>query len=624
MAISKKVKKRRVLRTKKVGGVKPDDGRECIERLATTDIDEVKKRKLCNVIIGIEDETQEKEIVQSWQEFTHLIFNDGSIIEEILKKTSSTEVCFLNDIVLEVNNYFDPSIIDDKTLKTLTFVYSHVGKTNESRSTFDPTIYYDTNVAKCVSKYMAIPLSLEFREYGRLEEFGHANMLIFNMEENESGLKIIKVEHFEPHGHSFGYDLAENTRINKFIDRLVYLLFIGRDGINSKDQIEIVHPDQLCRLKQTTNSQLQQLLDGTEFNGTCTFFSLWYSFYRLLYPSLTSEEVYQQMNDRLLNSKNRTETIKMIVQTFLSLVNIDIDSGIVSKNREIDSSVMTDINFKRGKLKPDSEKFLKEFMRSDLENMKEMMKDGKITNVDFMFRNSTPLMVKTKDEGTIEEVKWLLDHGANVNAQESRGYTALHIAVQEDFVDKVRLLLKYGADENISTIPDDLSPLEMAKNKHIKRLLTERADLNNKFHESDIAGMQKMMEEGKIKNVDGTSEDGLTTLMTKLDNGTIEEMKWLLDHGANVNIQKTRFKFTPLVIASMSSQSDPEKVRLLLDYGADRSIKYAEGNDLVDDLKTLDTEKSREIIQILQTYFPEKKGGKKLNRRTRRRKIRKR
>ena len=329
MANSKKVKKRRVLRTKKVGGVKPDDGRECIERLATTDIDELKKRKLCNTIIGIEDETKEEEVVESWQEFTHLIFNDISLIEEILKKTSSTEVCFLNDIVLEVDNELDPSIIDDEALKTLTFVNNHGGKINNSVSKFDPTIYYDTNVATCVSKYMAIPISLQFKYDG-----GHANMLIFNMEENESGLKIIKVEHFEPHGNTFGYDLAENTRINKFIDRLVYLLFIGRVGINSKDQIEIVHPEQLCRLKQTHNNQLQQLLEGTEFNGTCAIFSLWYSFYRLLYPSLTSEEVYEQMNDRLLKSKNRTETIKMIIQTFLSLVKIDIDSGVVSENRE--------------------------------------------------------------------------------------------------------------------------------------------------------------------------------------------------------------------------------------------------------------------------------------------------
>ena len=585
MANSKKSKKRKVLRTKKVGGVKPDDGRECIERLKTTDIDEVKKRKLCNAIIGIEDETEEQEVVQSWQEFTHLIFNDNSILEEILKKTSSTEVCFLNAIVLNVDNDLDPSIIDDETLKTVLDIMLHYGKEFQTRNRFDPKIYYETNVAKCVSKYMAIPISLHFKDGG------HANMLIINMEENESGLKIMKVEHFEPHGDSFGYDLAENTRINKFIDRLVYFLFIGRDGIISKDQIEIVHPEQLCKLKQSSNNQLQQLLDGTEFDGTCTIFSLWYSFYRLLYPSLTSEEVYEQMNDRLLNSKNRTETIKMIVQTFLSVVKIDIDSSIVSDNRKMLSREIIDINFKRGILKPDSEELIEEFMRSDLENMQKMMKDGKITNV---------------------------------NAQDSLGYTALHIAARAGSVDKVRFLLEYGADANIWT-RSNFSPFMLAENEDIKRLLTETADLTSKFHDSDIAGMQKMMEEGKIKNVDVTRHSNTwTPLMTKADRGTIEEMKWLLDHGANVNIRQSGMKYTALFYAAVSSQSAPEKVRLLLDYGADRSIPDYEGLTLVDNLNNIDTEESREIIQILQTYFPDKKGGKKLNRQTRRRKIRKR
>jgi ankyrin repeat protein len=64
----------------------------------------------------------------------------------------------------------------------------------------------------------------------------------------------------------------------------------------------------------------------------------------------------------------------------------------------------------------------------------------------------TPL-VRAAATGRVATVRWLLDHGADVNQRSTYGgphhgvdVTALHIAAQNDHVDVVRLLVEGGAD----------------------------------------------------------------------------------------------------------------------------------------------------------------------------------
>lgn len=51
--------------------------------------------------------------------------------------------------------------------------------------------------------------------------------------------------------------------------------------------------------------------------------------------------------------------------------------------------------------------------------------------------------------GKIELLNWLIDNNANVNYQDSNGYTALHFAAQEKNIDVTNLLLKSKADPNL-------------------------------------------------------------------------------------------------------------------------------------------------------------------------------
>lgn len=47
-------------------------------------------------------------------------------------------------------------------------------------------------------------------------------------------------------------------------------------------------------------------------------------------------------------------------------------------------------------------------------------------------------------------VAWLLAERADVNAQNSRGHTALHMSVEHDFCDQSLLLLEAGADVELT------------------------------------------------------------------------------------------------------------------------------------------------------------------------------
>jgi ankyrin repeat protein len=74
-------------------------------------------------------------------------------------------------------------------------------------------------------------------------------------------------------------------------------------------------------------------------------------------------------------------------------------------------------------------------------------------------------------EGKLDAVRYLLDAGANVNASDKQGRTALAEAAYYGHVDVVRELLLQGAD--INAVSDDGTALDIA----ISRKNTEAADL---------------------------------------------------------------------------------------------------------------------------------------------------
>ena len=72
-------------------------------------------------------------------------------------------------------------------------------------------------------------------------------------------------------------------------------------------------------------------------------------------------------------------------------------------------------------------------------------------NVDAeMFNGETPLLIAAwyARDGKYETMKALLEHGANVNHKDKHGRTALHNAAMYSGKEVINLLISYGADVN--------------------------------------------------------------------------------------------------------------------------------------------------------------------------------
>jgi ankyrin repeat protein len=83
--------------------------------------------------------------------------------------------------------------------------------------------------------------------------------------------------------------------------------------------------------------------------------------------------------------------------------------------------------------------------------------------------------------GDLAQVRWLLEQGADINAKDEHGQTALMNAAHAGQTDLVRLLIEYGADLNI-TAKYNLSALMLSllgRHPEVAQMLIEAgADLN--------------------------------------------------------------------------------------------------------------------------------------------------
>ncbi len=202
----------------------------------------------------------------------------------------------------------------------------------------------------------------------------------------------------------------------------------------------------------------------------------------------------------------------------------------------------------------------------------------------------TPLMYAA-EIGSVDAMRLLLDGGADVNAQNAFGSTALMWAASD--AAKVRLLLDRGAQVNTAaksgrtaliiaafTNPSaEVVRLLLAKGAKVDVMDRRRVTpLNAATFGNDTETVRLLLEAGADIDTPDTFI-GLTPLMNAAGNRNVEAVKLLLAKGAKVNavskteglpkIQTGTVEFggwTPLLMAS--AFGPPEAVKILLSVGA--------------------------------------------------------
>lgn len=223
--------------------------------------------------------------------------------------------------------------------------------------------------------------------------------------------------------------------------------------------------------------------------------------------------------------------------------------------------------------------------------------------------------------GSLDSLRALLDHGAEVNATNARGATALMRAAYDPA--KVALLLERGADvsqrSGFGTTALMLAARTSGSHRSVKALLERGADVNatNLFGATalmaatasgDLATVRLLLEAGADPNAHPVASEagflfggGRSPLMWAAFRGNLPIMNRLLEAGARVDDEgllgtpliqaawadrlpaaalllkrgadakhaSRRDGFTPLHWAASTEGSDPSLVRLLLRHGGD-------------------------------------------------------
>jgi len=172
---------------------------------------------------------------------------------------------------------------------------------------------------------------------------------------------------------------------------------------------------------------------------------------------------------------------------------------------------------------------------------------GLVLSLTLSARAAGPSVADAAMRGDRADVLALIKQGADVNATQGDGVTALHWAARQGDADLVAALVAAGAKARVETRFGAYTPLHLAAERGsapiVKALVSAGA------------------------TVDAKTSTGATPLMLAAASGDTGAITALLGAGANVNAAEDDRLQTPLIFATANNRLDA--VRMLIARGAD-------------------------------------------------------
>lgn len=184
----------------------------------------------------------------------------------------------------------------------------------------------------------------------------------------------------------------------------------------------------------------------------------------------------------------------------------------------------------------------------------------------------TPLMLASLRDGGSDIVSLMLAKGADVKAKDSRGDTALSLAAGVGDVRIMRLLLAKGADIESRNVKGETPLIQASGSRRaeaVRLLLEKHADVNV------ATAWYPSVRNGQIELLK------LTALHQAAFDGQLDMVSDLLRAGARANAQDSR-GVAALTFAVSSDHANPEVVRALIDAGADVNAAAKTGETPLD------------------------------------------
>ena len=213
---------------------------------------------------------------------------------------------------------------------------------------------------------------------------------------------------------------------------------------------------------------------------------------------------------------------------------------------------------------------------NDIDVVKLFFKVG--TEININKGEQLPLIVASRQPLGYKIMQLLLRVGADVNAQDEHGNTAL-IAVDHDVLKKTKLLLGAGADVNAQNLNGDTALMRAVERLGIDyNIYNSKGDYYSDRILMDARERIKLLLKAKA-NVNATNNNGETALIKAAEvSKNPETVTLLLKAGADINA-KDKHGYTALMKASWLGHT--EIVKLLLKAGADVNAKDIDGDTAI-------------------------------------------